>query len=130
MTNELELDDESGPVSPRFQWSVFALAKGDRLQVRSKGAPLGAHERELGIDAEALDTLCKALDALTLVDLVDDTRAARVGTRVNTLRIGERRVRYLPSDVDDRVDATDATRPLRDARTRVLAFLREALQNT
>lgn len=128
--SELELDDDSGPVSPRFQWSVRAIARGDRVQVRSRGAPLGTHDRELVIDAAALEALCKELGALDLVDLVDDVRAARVGTRVNTLRIDDRTVRYLPSDVDERLDATDGTRPLRTARTRVLAFLREALQNT
>ncbi|MBI2391182.1 MAG: hypothetical protein HYV09_16450 [Deltaproteobacteria bacterium] len=126
----LELDDGSGPVSPRFQWSVRFVAEGARARLHSKGAPLGEHDRELAIDAAALRTLCDELSALSLADLVDDQRAARVGTRVNTLSVGDAHVRYLASDVDERLAPTDVTRPIREARARVLAFIRAALQNT
>lgn len=126
----LELDDGSGPVSPRFQWLVRFTAEGARAHLHSKGAPLGDHDRDLTLDAAALRALCDELSALELVDLVDDQRAARVGTRVNTLVVGDARVRYLPSDVDERLAPSDATRSVREARAKVLAFVRAALQNT
>ncbi len=126
-TSVFEFDDESGPVSPRFQWSVHAVASRDRLELRARGAPLGQHEGALAISADELAALCLELEGLGLVDLVDEARARRVGVRINTLRVNGRSVRYLPSDVDQRLDPTDATRGIRLARTRVLAFLRAAV---
>lgn len=126
--SELELDDDSGPVSPRFQWSVHAVCTGDRLRLKSRGALLGAHDRELAITG--LPALVAELEALGLAELVSPAREGRVGTRECSLRVGEKVYRYLPSDVDERLDATAQSGPMRVARGKVLAFLREALQKT
>ncbi len=117
------LDEASGPVSPRFQYSLLVSIVDGVAEVASKGGPLGTHMVSVAVD-EA--TLVAALDALPLVDLVDDTRAARVGIRVNRLVIGDREHRYLRSDLDETVDAAGPA-ALRRGRDAILAAVRAAL---
>ena len=114
------LDEASGPVSPRFQYSVSVTIADGVARVRSKGGELGTHDVEVPIDEAALVTALAG--APLLVDLVDESRARRVGVRVNVLEIDGKKVRYLRSDLDDPSGAA-----LRCARGLVLDAVRRAL---
>lgn len=117
------LDEASGPVSPRFQYTLLVSIEGGVATVDSRGGPLGTHSATVPVDEGAIVT---TLAALPLVDLVDATRAARVGIRVNRLVIDDREHRYLRSDLDEAVtDAGPAA--LRRGRDAILAAVRAAL---
>ncbi len=131
--NKLTLDEASGPVSPKFQYSfVIAFADdGDAvsLTIHSKKGALGTHDVKASVSREAFAALLAAVERTS--DLVDDARANRVGVRVNTLVVTrgdvESVVRYTGSDVDPRVSADDKTNSLRAARDAILALVRDAL---
>ncbi|MGZ3419153.1 MAG: hypothetical protein ACXWUG_13975 [Polyangiales bacterium] len=115
----IELDEASGPVSPRFQYSLSIVIE-DAVVVRSKKGPLGTRDTTLGIDDAKLAALEATLPALE--DLVDEERAKRVGVRVNVLRVDDRAIRYLGSDLLG--DPTPAQAALRTAREAIFALAR------
>jgi hypothetical protein len=116
----IELDEASGPVSPRFQYSISIVIE-DSVVVRSKNGPLGTRDTTLGI----VDAKLRALEATlpALEDLVDETRANRVGVRINVVRIDDRAIRYLASDVNGD-DPTPAQTALRTTREAIFALAR------
>lgn len=119
----IELDEASGPVSPRFQYSLSIVIE-DAVVVRSKRGPLGSLDTTLGIDDAKWKKLEATLETLgpALVDLVDEEREKRVGVRVNVLRIDDRAIRYLASDLTGEPSA--AQQALRTAREAVLDLAR------
>ncbi|MBK7396485.1 MAG: hypothetical protein IPJ34_09350 [Myxococcales bacterium] len=119
------LDEASGPVSPRFQYTLFVSIQDGLATVASKGGPLGTHTATVPVDEGAI---VAALAALPLVDLVDEARAARVGIRVNRLVIDDREHRYLRSDLDESADAVGPA-ALRRGREAILTAVRAALDS-
>jgi hypothetical protein len=119
----IELDEASGPVSPRFQYTLSIVIE-DAVVVRSKRGPLGTRDTTLPIDEMKWAMLEETLAGLgpTLVDLVDEEREKRVGIRINVLRIGDRAMRYLATDLTG--EPTPAREALRSAREAVLALAR------
>lgn len=126
MSDEILLDESSAPPE---QWSLRIEATGDTLRLRATGGPLGARDREVIFPAAARKALVDTLLAMAPPDLCDDERAARVGSRTNRLALGDRTLRYLPSDVDERVAATEDAQKLRALRATLLEIVRAQLEN-
>jgi hypothetical protein len=119
----IELDEASGPVSPRFQYTLSIVIE-DAVVVRSKRGPLGTLDTTLGIDEAKWKTLEATLASVgpALQDLVDEERSKRVGVRINTLRVDDRAIRYLASDLTG--DPSPGQAALRTAREAVLDLAR------
>ena len=111
----IELDEASGQVSPRLQYALSIVIE-DAVVVRSKRGPLGTLDTTLGID----DDRWRALEA-TLPDLVDLVSGEQKG-RVNTIKVDDRVVRYLPSDLEG--EASPAQAALRRTREAIFALAR------
>ena len=121
MSNELLLDEAGGDYSLRIQ------AIGDTMWIRSKGGPLGDVDREIAFPLQARNALVETMK--DVVDLCDDARAGGVGVRVNRLAIGDRTIRYLPTDIDESIPATPLTTNLRAARGTLLAIVKSLLED-
>lgn len=125
----IHLDEASGPVSPRFQYSlaVDLATDGDAcaFDVRSKNGPLGTRDDRGTASLDSLRTLIATLDAAPLVDLMNEEREKRVGVRVSTLSIEggarPRSVRFLASDLRGDEPGQKA---LQEARDAILAFVK------
>jgi len=121
----IELVESSGPVSPRFRWSIHVVltvddAGGD-LTVEAKGPPHGTVRRRERIEHAAIEALWRTLEAQKVRaqggDLVGALRS-RVGVSFNHLKIaleGDHEVRldYLLAQLGEQENA--ARRAIVDA---------------
>jgi hypothetical protein len=130
MSDEILLDEASAKEPADRAWSLRIEAMGDMMRVRSRGGPLGdIHDREVVFPSAARKALVETLLAMAPDDLCDDERAARVGVRTNRLALGNRTIRYLPSDVDAHVAPTPEANKLRALRATLLEIVRAQLEN-
>jgi hypothetical protein len=121
VSDEILLDE----VSPEGELRITAI--GDSMRIRSKGGLLGDVDREIIFPLAARRALVETM--IDVPDLCDDARAGSVGIRVNRLAIGDRTIRYLPSDIDDRIKPTPEVAKLRAARGTLLAIVKSLLED-
>lgn len=117
MSDEILLDEDALRIE----------AMGDTLRVRSQGGPFGELDRTVAFPSAARKALVETM--VDVPDLCDDARAAKVGSRVHRLAIGERTIRYTGADIDDAVPPGPGAAKLRAARLTLLAIARGLLDD-